>query len=219
MSFWDSLSNFISKGIDIVKDVGKAVGKVIVERSIEFLKTGTQILKLVTSVIETVAKELDIIKPEDNIEDLGDRAMRADKKIEDFENTTEYINYLKYAIKPKPRDEFERLSPEERVARRALGASILSKAIEEKYDMKIPVEFWAKATRVGLNDKEIQGILQKFKDVGIEPEQFVRYLEKELEMKNEDKVENVLVEVYKKIAPNMSLKEIEERVLSLPRKI
>ena len=219
MGFWSGLSSFVSKAVSVVTSVAKSIGKALVEKATEYLNLGIDALQKVVGVVETIAKALGIIKPEDDSEDLGDRAMRADKKIEDFDSTRDYINYLKQEIRAKTKDDLEKLSPQERLARKALGTSILSKAIEEEFDTSIPTEFWEKATKAGLGSKEIQEILQKFKDVGIEPAQFVKYLKKELNIKDEDKMEDTLIDTYKNLEPNASEKEIEEKVLGMQRKI
>jgi acyl carrier protein len=211
MGFWGSVWSGITS-------VAKSVGKLLTEKATEFLRVGIETFNLIVKVVENVAKALGIIKPEDDSENLGDRAMRADKKIEDFDSTRDYIEYLRNEIKAKSKEEIERLSPEERLARRALGTSILSKSIEEEFDIKIPVEFWAKVAKVGLSGVEIENILKKFKDVGIEPEKFVKYLKRELKIEDEDKLEDTLLKAYMKLEPNISQKELEEKILSMQRR-
>jgi hypothetical protein len=217
-SIWSGIKSVAKVAVDIVKSTVKEVGKVLVEKATDFLKIGVEALQTVLNVVETIAKSLGIIKQEDNNEDLGDRAMRAEKNIEDFDSTRDYINYLREEIKAKTKDEFERLSPEERLARRALGASILSKAIEEEFDTKIPIEFWEKAIKLGLDSKEIEEILEKFKSVGIKPEEFIKYLKRELNIQDEDKIENSLIDAYKNLEPNATQEELEEKILSMQRK-
>ncbi len=116
MGFWGSFWSGITSAVDVVSSTVKSVGGFLVEKAKEFLKVEMKILKLIVKVVENVAKALGIIKPEDDSEDLGDRAMRADKKIEDFDSTRDYIEYLRNEIKAKSKDEIERLSPEERLA-------------------------------------------------------------------------------------------------------
>jgi|GEM_PF-4781929 len=219
MGFWSGLCSFVSKAVSVVTSAVKSVGKVLVEKATEYLNLGIDALQKVVGIVETIAKALGIIKPEDDSEDLGDRAMRSEKTIEDFDSTRDYINYLRQEIRAKTKDELEKLSPQERLARKALGTSILSKAIEEDFNTSIPVEFWEKAIKAGLGDKEIQEILQKFQDVGIEPTQFVKYLKRELNIKDEDKMEDTLIDTYKNLEPNASDKEIEEKILGIQRKI
>ncbi len=72
--------------------------------------------------------------------------------------------------------------------------------------------------KVGLSGTEIQNILDKFRDVGIKPEDFVKYLKKELKIEDEDKMEDTLLKAYMKLEPNATQRELEEKVLSMQRR-
>jgi len=218
MGFWSSLgsaiSSFVSGAVSVVSNAIKSVGKAVVETAKEFLQVGIDKLKTVVEILEIIAKALGIIKPEEDAEELGDKAMRADKKPEDFDSINEYIEYLRNEIKSS-REEFEKLSPEERLARKAVGSALLAKAIEEKKSLEIPVEFWNEAVRVGLNSKEIDQFLDKFKKAGVSPSDFVKYLKRELESRDESKMDSVLIQAYKELEPTMDEKDIEEKVVRL----
>ncbi len=221
MGFWSSLgsaiSSVVSKAVSVVSSAIKTVGSVVVEGAKKFLEIGIDKLKTVVTILETIAKALGIIAPNEDAEELGDKAMRADKKPEDFDSINEYIEYLRNEIKSS-REEIEALSLEERLARRSVGASLLSKAIAEKKSLEIPAEFWKESVRVGLNAKEIDEFLTKFQKAGIAPSDFVKYLKKELEVNEEEKMDSTLIQAYKELEPNLSEKEIEEKVVRLQGK-
>ncbi len=84
MGFWGSVWSGITS-------VAKSVGGFFSEKAKEFLKVGMETFNLIVKVVENVAKALGIIKPEDDSEDLGDRAMRADKKIEGIFDSTKRV--------------------------------------------------------------------------------------------------------------------------------
>lgn len=171
---------------------------------------------MVVKVLETIAKGLGIIQEEENVEELGDKAMKANKKPEDFDSINEYIAYLRQEIRSSP-DELEQLQPEERLARHAIGSVLLSKAIEEKRSMEIPVDFWKATVEKGLTAKEIDEFIQQFKQDGIEPKDFVKYLKREVTGKQEDKIDHSLVTAYKRLEPKLDEIEIEEKVVELQR--
>ncbi len=218
MGFWSSLGSAISSAfsgaVKIVSTAVKAVGSVVVETAKQFLEVGVEKLKQVVSVLESIAKTLGIIKPEEDTEELGDKAMKAEKKPEDFDSINEYIEYLRNEIKSS-REELQKLPLEDRLARKAVGCGILAKAIEEKKSLEIPIEFWKEATKVGLNAKEIDEFLTKFKNAGIAPREFVRYLKRELDNKEESKMDSILIQAYKELEPNLNDKEIQEKVVRL----
>ncbi len=219
MGFWSSvcsgISSIVSGAVKIVSKAVKAVGSVVVETAKQFLAVGVEKLEKIVSVLEVIAKALGIIKPEEDTEELGDKAMKAEKKPEDFDSINEYIEYLRNEIKSSSKEELQKLPLEERLARKSVGCGILAKAIEEKKSLEIPVEFWKEATRVGLNAKEIDEFLTKFKKAGIAPREFVNYLKRELDNKEEFKMDSILIQAYKELEPNLNDKEIQEKVVRL----
>ena len=213
-SLWSGVKSVAKAAVSIVTESVKAVGKVIVNEAKDFLKMSIETLKAVTTVLETIAKALGIIKNEENVEELGDKAMSADKKMEDFDSVNEYIEYLRNEIKTS-QEELQKLPLEEKLARRAIGSALLSKAISEKKSLEIPVEFWKEAVEAGLNAKEIDYFLDKFKKAGISPVDFAKYLKRELNGEKESKIDNFLLENFKELEPNLDEKDIEEKIVRL----
>jgi hypothetical protein len=210
------ISSFVSKAVSVVSSAVKAVGKVITETATKFLSISAEKISMVVNVLETIAKALGIIKEEENAEELGDKAMKADKKPEDFDSINEYIGYLRQEIRSS-RQELEQLSPEQRLARQAIGSSILLKGIEEKRSLEIPVEFWKETVERGLNAKQIDEFLKQFKQDNIEPKDFVKYLKKEVSTKKEEKIDKSLIAAYKRLEPELDELDIEEKVVDLQR--
>lgn len=219
MGFWGSVcsavSSVVSSAVSVVSSAAKVVGKVVVESATEFLKMNIEKLEKVVTVLETIAKVLGIIKPEEDSEELGDKALRAEKKPENFNSTNEYIEYLRKEIRAVSKKELEELPAEERLARKAVGSALLSKAIGEKKSLEIPVEFWKETVNLGLNAKEIDTFLTKFKNAGIDPSEFLKYLKRELDAKEESKVDSTLVQAYKELEPEADIKDIEEKVVRM----
>ena len=213
MGFLSFIGSAISAAVSVVTKVASVVGSVIKETAKTMIEWGVEKLRLVADVIETVSKLFGIIKPEDNIDDIGDRAMRCDRRAEEFDSTSEYIDYLKENVEAS---DLEKLSEHDKLARKAIGSALMSKAISEKLSLEIPIEFWKVGVEAGLSAKELDSFLKQFKKDGIKPEDFVKYLKQELEEKEEEKVEDVLVLAYKELEPTADIKEIEEKVVSLP---
>ena len=213
-SLWEGVKSAVSKAVSVVTSAVKKVGEVIVEGAKKFLEIEIGKLKIVKDILETIAKALGIIKPEEDLVEIGDKAMKADKKPEDFDSINAYIEYLRNEIHSS-REELEKLSPEEKLARISLGAALTSKAIEEKKSLEIPVEFWKEAVRLGLSADEIDEYLNKFKEAGVKPEEFLKYLKRELNIKDEERVESALVSAYKELEPDLDIKKIEEKIIRM----
>jgi phage-related minor tail protein len=220
---WEGVKSVVSKAVSVVSSSVSTIGRVVGAVAKEFLGIANNDMEKfnrVVEAIENIAKSprVIIIRENDSVEDIGDRAMRADKKVDEFDSVNEYINYLREKIKATPKEELEMLPPEERLARRAVGSALLSKAISEKKSLEIPVEFWNEAVRLGLSAKEIDKFLDKFKKAGIEPKDFLKYLKRELSIKEESKLDNALIEAYKELEPDADIKAIEEKVVRMQGK-
>ncbi len=214
MGLWEGVKAFTSKAVSIVGNAVKTVGRVFVETAKAFLTIEQEKLALIVQVVEAIARGLGIIKEEENVEELGDKAMKADKKPEDFDSINEYIEYLRNEIRSSG-EELARMPPEQRLARRAVGSAVLARAIEEEKKMEIPVEFWKESIRAGLGAKETDMFLTKFRSAGIKPRDFARYLRRELNISEEEKIDSVLVRTYKELEPELDENEIEKRILRL----
>ena len=199
----------------VISSLISNVGEVVVEGVKKFLSVGVEILEKAITIIDGVAKAAGIIEPDQHAEDIGDRAMRADKKPEDFDKINDYIDYLKKEIEGRTQAELESLPPEERLARKAVGCAVLSKAISEKKSLDIPHDFWETAVKAGLTAQEIDTFLTKFKASGLEPEDFNKYLKKELEFSKARKFDNAMVTAYKELEPEMTEEEITEKIIGL----
>jgi hypothetical protein len=219
MGFWGSVcsvvSSVVSSAVSVVSSAVKEIGSVVVETASKFLDMTIEKLEKVVDILEKIAKVLGIIKPEEDTEDIGDRAMRADKKPEDFDSTNDYIEYLRENIRAASKEELEARPLEERLARKAVGSALLSKAIGEKKSLEIPIEFWKETVSLGLDAKEIDTFLTKFQNAGIAPSEFLKYLKRELDLKEESKIDSALVDAYKELEPEADIKEIEEKVVRM----
>ena len=217
MGFWGSVCSFVSGAVSAIGSAIGSIGGALASSAGNFLKVAAPWLGAVIQVIQVVSTLLGILNSEDNIEELGAKAMEADKKPEDFDSNAEYIDYLRNDIE-LDREKFENATDVEKTARQAVGASIVIKGIEEKKGFDIPVTTWVAMAKLGLGDKaeEIDKILDTFKDGKLED--FVDYTEGKLEAKKELEVGDSLVEMYQELEPSMSIEEIEDKVMNMDLK-
>ena len=207
------LTSSVSAVSGLLTKVASKIGPTISGLVSKVINLGIETLQRVSPIIEGVSKIIGVIKENDNIDDIGDRAIRCERREEDFNSTSEYISYLKENFEAR---DLEKLSAEERLLRKAIGSAILSKAISEKLSLEIPIELWKVAIEAGLSAKELDSFLKQFKQDGIKPEDFVKYLKQELAEKEEQKIEDVLVSAYKELEPDTPIFKIEEKVVGLP---
>ena len=218
MGWFSSACSFVgsvvSSAVNVISSVAGSIGGALASSAGNLLKVASPWLGTVVQVIQVVGMLLNIIKPEDNIEELGAKAMEADKKPEDFDSNAQYIDYLKNEVK-LDQEKFDKATEPEKMARMAVGASIVAKAIEEKKGFDIPLSTWVAMAKLNLTDKanEIDKILDTFKEGKLED--FVSYTEGKLDAKKEIEIGDSLVEMYKVLEPNMSEKEIENKVMKM----
>ena len=206
----------IKGAIGLVSSLAGSVGNMLATGATKLLEFQAA-LEPITKTIDNVAIINKILTPKENLEELGDKVIKSNKKLEDFNSVNSYIDYLRHKIHSS-KEELEKLSPEEILARLSIGAALTSKAIEEKKSLEIPVEFWKEAVNLGLSAKEIDKFLTKFKQTGVKPEEFLKYLKRELNTNEEEKVESALVDAYKELAPQKDIKQIEEEILRMQKR-
>jgi len=217
MGFFSAIGSFVSGAVSAISSAIGSIGSALASSAGHFLKVASPWLGAVMQVIQVVSTLLGILNSEDDIEELGAKAMEADKKPEDFDSNAEYIDYLRNDIE-LDREKFENATDVEKTARQAVGASIVIKGIEEKKGFDIPVTTWVAMAKLGLGEKaeEIDKILETFKDGKLED--FVDYTEGKLEAKKEVEVGDSLVEMYQELEPSMSIEEIEDKVMNMDLK-
>jgi hypothetical protein len=217
MGFWSGLGSLISSAVSVVASAIGSIGGALASMATNVLKVAAPWLSTVIQIIQVVGQLVGVLNPKDDPEELGAKAMEADKKPEDFDSNAEYIDYLRNDIE-LDREKFENATDVEKTARQAVGASIVIKGIEEKKGFEIPVTTWVAMAKLGLGDKaeEIDKILDTFKDGKLED--FVDYTEGKLEAKKELEMGDSLVEMYQELEPSMSIEEIEDKVMNMDLK-
>jgi len=216
MGFWSGLVSLASSAVSFVSNAVGSLGKELVSSTSTFLKVASPWLGAVVQVVQTIGILLDVVNKDDNIDELGAKAMQTDSKIpEDFDsNYSKYIDYLKNEV-ALDTQKFEKAGNTEKMVRSAVGANIVVKGVEEKKGFEIPTEVWVQMAKLNLADKaqEMDKILETFQDDKLE--EFVDYTKGNLDEKKEVETGNVLVDMYKKLEPSCSIEEIENKVMKM----
>ena len=214
MGFWDSVGSTISSVGSVISSIGGSLGKVAGLAG-NLLKVAGPYINTIMTVVQIVSQFLGILKQDETPEELGDKAMRADKQPEDFDTTQEYISYLREEVE-FDKEEFDKLSDEEKLARSAVGTTISMKAINETKEFDVSLNTWksiAKLYDKGILSKEegIDGVLDEFKN---DQEDLNGYVNKEIKGAKGVEVAGKLAEAYQKLEPELSTEEIEKKVFN-----
>ena len=208
---WDGITDAVSSAIDVVKRVAPVVGKVIVDNAEKLLTIATMNMHPLAKIVTAVATILGVLMKDENVEEIGAKAMMSDKKAEDFESYNDYIEYLRNDV-TLDKEKFDNATEAEKLARAAIGSTLAIKAINEKLDQDIPFEAWVALAKAGIEGKEAISIFKDFKGSISE---FVDFVNGELTPKKEIEVGDKLAENLKAQNPHMSEQDIDKRIIEM----
>jgi len=201
---------------DVLSSLVSIVGKTLVEGTKKLLEIAGEKFEAIANVIEVVGKVLDIISQNENIDELGAKAIQSEKQPEDFNKISEYIEHLKNNVELDI-DKFNNARTEDKLIRKAIGATIIAKGIEAKKDVLIPMEFWKEVTKQEMNGTEIDKVIDIFKSNNME-NKFSEYMNGKLEYKDEVKVGKMIIQMYRELEPNMTIEQIEDKIMRMEAK-
>ena len=123
------------------------------------------VLKALAKAIEAFAKEMGIIEADENIEELGDKALQCDMQPEDFDEFDEYLDYVrKVELDPEKSESFSE------VEKLAAGSLILTNGIEEKAGIKMGDFLLNIASKdpQSFNAENLKNYIDVFSDAGVD---------------------------------------------------
>ncbi|MGL4876086.1 MAG: hypothetical protein ACRC30_15715 [Clostridium sp.] len=230
MGFWSSVGSFVSSigsavsaGISAIGSGLSKLGNVVGSMAIKLggglglaVASFIPVLGKITLVVEAItmiAQGLGLIGKEEQPEELGQKAEMSEKKPEDFDSTQEYIEYLKNEV-ALDKEKFKNITEDELMAYKITGSAILLDGISEKKGIQITPTFIRDMAKVGLNGKQMEGVIDKFKEEKAKPD-LEGYFKGDLSVKEDTKIESALEGGLKSTFDNMTTDEIFEKIDSI----
>ena len=214
MGFWSGVCSFVSSACSAISSAVSSIGRGVAAVATSIVSLGMTLAGKVGETIKGIAVSLGILKPEDKMDELGEKAMMSDKKPEDFESMNEYIDHLQNDVKID-KEKFDKLDKAELLARSGIGAAITLKGIEEKLETSISPEFLAAVAKQDLAADEIIQTIKTYKEKELDTDDYSLYVDDEMSLDESDKHSDALVSVYQKLEPDMTIEQIEEKVMNL----
>ncbi|ENB2044917.1 hypothetical protein FUB10_001276 [Vibrio alginolyticus] len=214
MGFWSSVSSFVSSACSAIGDAVSKIGSGIANVAASIASLGVNLAERVGEAVKNVGISLGIIRPEENMEELGEKAMLSEKAPDDFASISEYIDHLRNDV-VIDKEKFDNLSDAEKLARSSIGASITLKGINEKLDTVVSPSFMATVAALDLEAKEIIGTIKAYKEKNLNTDDYSLYLKDELSIDESHKHASALVEAYQKLEPELTTEQIEDKVMEL----
>ncbi len=226
MGFWDVVDDFVGGVCSAVSDICSSIGGAVFSgvSSVVSAVIGPVLdlpevllaIQLVCAIVNVVAEALGIKTEEETPEEMGMKAEQADKKPEDFDSVNEYIDYLRNEVEAD-RERLENLSDEERAKYSAVGMGLYIEGIKEKYEIDIPDSFWKTTAEHNMTGEEVKSCLDAFEEKNISADNMEKYINCE-PIKGENtyaEVSDCIMEGLKEANPEMTEKELAERVVAL----
>lgn len=217
MGFWSSvgsaLSSVVSGACSVVSSVASTLGS-IANRAITILEMGASLAIRVGEVIKAVGISLGIIQSSDDLQELGEKAMMSEKTPADFESISAYIDHLRNDV-TIDKEKFSRLDEKELLARSAIGSAITLQGINEKLETVVCPQFMAMVATQNLTADEIVATIKTYKEKSLSTSDYSLYLKDELSIAQSREHSNALVEAYQQLEPELSIEQIEDKVMGL----
>lgn len=218
MGFFSTIGNAICSvakaACSVISSAASVIGGGVKEAAMQIAGLGVSLASKVAEAIKSVGILLGVINPEENLDELGEKAMMSDKKPEDFDSINEYIDHLRNDV-VIDRENFSSLDEKELLARSAIGASITLKGINDKLGTSITPEFMAAVALQELEAEEIVATIDTYKKNNLSTEEYNLYINDELDIAESNKHSNALVDAYQKLEPELSIEQIEDKVMGL----
>ena len=141
----------VSAGTSIAAFASTAIG--IIATHIPDIERAIRIIGIVSSIIQSISKMLGS-DMKDDPEELGYKALHAEKKAEDFDDIDEYINYLNNEIRVD-KNKMNQMKPEEKATCQVVGSAIQCASIGKQLQVNIPPESYAGLALL-VSDEKIQ---------------------------------------------------------------
>lgn len=188
---------------------------------------GPMMVKYVPMVIETIGKNLpkvidtvdaislavDVLRPNERAEELGAKALAADKKPEDFDQINDYIEYLRNDVEVDSNSLSS--EPVDVLTRQAVGATIAIKGVGESLGTDVSLPFLNAVGRLGLDPKLVIEIIKVYAESGLSADDVGKYLENKLSISETHRHSDAWVNAYQEANPSMSIEEAEDAIMDI----
>ncbi len=207
----------------VVKVAGPVVANLatnLVAKLPTIVETAIKVLKTIAPVVKVVAEILDILKPDDDLEELGKKTMQEGTrpKMED-ESMEEYFDYLRNEVK-LDEERWKNITEEDKLKANAIGVSMATAAISEKTKVEVSPDFLLAMKKMEMSADHVAEYIQTFGENGIDSlDSLTGYLRGELSGDEKKNVLDVVKETEGKLHPDFSNGEILAEINSLKDKI
>lgn len=215
MGLFSGIGSFFSGIASAVSSFASSIGGVLGSICKSLCPYIGVVLTVGAILVEKVGKLLGVIEEKEKVEELGFKAEISNKKPEDYESFSEYIEDVrKIELTPEQKIKLENSEVKDKC--KVIGTGILMEGISEKSGIDIPLGFWLGASKSGLSSEEVKEVLSTLKNLDKSLD-LDKYFNKNLN-RNEMKVgDKVLEDSFKSLNPNITEDQLDKRFENLQK--
>ena len=199
--------------ITTITKIASSIGPMIAKYAPMVIEVVGKNLPKVVNTVEAISLVADVLKPNERADELGAKAMAAEKTPEDFEQINDYIDYLRNDVII---DE-ENLSTDavDVITRQAVGVAIAVKGMEQALEADVSIPFLNAISELDIDPTVVIALVKSYESSGLNSDDVQKYLGNSLSIEDTHRHSNVFVNAYQTANPTMSVDEAEDAVMDL----
>lgn len=215
---------FLIEGLGtFVKVVGPVISKFaseLVTKLPRAIELAVEVLDVTSSVLKTVAEILAILKPDDDLEELGKKSLQdgTRPKMED-ESMEDYFEYLRKEVQLDA-ERWKNMTAEEELNVKIAGTSMVTAAIAEKEKVTISPDFVLALKDIDMSANQLLEYIKSFKDNDIDSlDSLMDYLRGELSGDENKELHDIVKDTERRLHPDFTNGEILKEIDDMKEKI
>ncbi|HCH0915628.1 TPA: hypothetical protein NKP32_001220 [Vibrio parahaemolyticus] len=199
--------------ITTITKIASSIGPMIAKYAPMVIEVVGKNLPKVVNTVEAISLVADVLKPNERADELGAKAMAAEKTPEDFEQINDYIDYLRNDVII---DE-ENLSTDavDVITRQAVGVAIAVKGMGQALEADVSIPFLNAISELDIDPKVVIALVKSYESSGLNSDDVQKYFGDSLSIEDTHRHSNVFVNAYQTANPTMSVEEAEDAVMDL----
>lgn len=177
------------------------------------LEIGKIVLHAIAEVVVKTAQIIEISPENENVEELGAKAMQEDTRPRmDDESMEDYLDYLRNEV-TLDKEKLLMLSEENKIKCQAVGVGMLSEAIFEKNGVELSPAFLIAMNKMRMSAEILSTYLKEFSKNEINTmDILLDYLKGNLSDMETKDTHNIIRDIEKHISPDANMLEIQEKI-------
>ncbi|WP_405632169.1 hypothetical protein [Pseudoalteromonas sp. Ld20] len=201
----------IPSAITAISNLAIQLGPMIAKYAPTVIKVAGDNLPRLVKVLEVISIASDVLMPNEKADELGAKAIAADKTPEDFDQINAYIEYLRNDVKVDEATLSQ--DPIDVLVRQSVGAVVLLKGLNKELGSDVSLPFVNKLSELGIGGKVVLEIIKTYLGSELNQDEIKAYIDGELTLDKTKQHSDNLLTAYQTANPSMTQQEAEQAVM------